>query len=141
MSKPKVLVDMSATLIHHGHIRLLESASHLGSVTVALTSDSEIIKHKGYSPELTFDQRREILMAIRFVDSVIESPWIIDDAFMEKHKMQILVHGDDNSNTVREDYLVLVPRTEEVSSTRIRELASEAIAKRRQFLESTSHAT
>ena len=38
----RVLVDMSATLIHHGHIRLLKKASKLGNVIVALTSDNEI---------------------------------------------------------------------------------------------------
>ena len=40
---------MSATLIHHGHIRLLKKASKLGEVVVALTTDEEIIKHKGYT--------------------------------------------------------------------------------------------
>ena len=39
----RILVDMSATLIHHGHTRLLAKASKLGKVIVALTSDSEII--------------------------------------------------------------------------------------------------
>ena len=34
-----VLVDMSATIIHHGHIRLLKKASQIGSVTIALTID------------------------------------------------------------------------------------------------------
>ena len=33
---------MSATLIHHGHIRLLKKASEFGSVIVALTTDEEI---------------------------------------------------------------------------------------------------
>ena len=35
---------MSATLIHHGHIRLLKKASKFGKVIVALTTDKEIIK-------------------------------------------------------------------------------------------------
>ena len=50
---------MSATLIHHGHIRLLAKASARQGV-VALTSDSEIIK-KGYIPEISFEGRKEIL--------------------------------------------------------------------------------
>ena len=48
-NKKLILVDMSATLIHHGHIRLLKKASKLGEVVVALTTDEEIIKHKGYT--------------------------------------------------------------------------------------------
>ena len=45
---------MSATLIHHGHIRLLKKASQIGKVIVALTKDSEIKKYKKYKPELNF---------------------------------------------------------------------------------------
>ncbi|MBM4230175.1 MAG: cytidyltransferase, partial [Gammaproteobacteria bacterium] len=31
----RVMVDMSATLIHHGHVRLLKKASEHGRVIVA----------------------------------------------------------------------------------------------------------
>ena len=50
-SKKRILVDMSATLIHHGHIRLLKKASDYGNVIVALTTDKEILEKKGYHPE------------------------------------------------------------------------------------------
>ena len=40
--RPRVMVDMSATLIHHGHIRLLKKAAEIGEVVVALTSDDEV---------------------------------------------------------------------------------------------------
>ena len=40
--KKRIMVDMSATLIHHGHIRLLKEASKLGKVIVGLTIDEEI---------------------------------------------------------------------------------------------------
>ncbi len=33
--KKNILVDLSATIIHHGHIRLLKKASKLGKVIVA----------------------------------------------------------------------------------------------------------
>ena len=51
--RPRVMVDMSATLIHHGHIRLLKKAAEIGDVVVVLTTDEEIKKKKGYTPELT----------------------------------------------------------------------------------------
>ena len=50
---------MSATLIHHGHIRLLKKAKSYGKVIIALTPAEEIIKRKGYIPELNFSQRSE----------------------------------------------------------------------------------
>ena len=71
----RIMVDMSATLIHHGHIRILKAAKELGTVIVALTTDEEIIAKKGYEPELNFAERREILEAIRYVDEVVPSPW------------------------------------------------------------------
>ena len=121
MTKKRILVDMSATLLHHGHIKLLETASSFGSVTVALCSDDEIMKHKGYVPELGFDQRKYVISSIKYVDNVLESPWIIDDDFMERHNMDILIHGQDNSNHVSGDKLVLLPRTTGISSSELRE--------------------
>ena len=56
--KKKILVDLSATILHHGHIRLLKKASKFGDVIVALTSDKEILFKKGYLPELNFKQRK-----------------------------------------------------------------------------------
>ena len=63
------MVDMSATLIHHGHIRLLKKASEFGEVIVGLTADEEILNKKGYQAELEFDHRKEILEAIKYVNS------------------------------------------------------------------------
>ena len=54
------MVDMSATLIHHGHIRLLKKAADIGDVIVALTTDDEIKRTKGYTPELTFEERKDL---------------------------------------------------------------------------------
>ncbi len=40
MNNPKrILVDMSATLIHHGHIRLLKKAKEYGDVIISLSTD------------------------------------------------------------------------------------------------------
>ena len=71
-----VLVDMSATLIHHGHIRLIKKAAKIGEVVIALTTDEEIIKNKGYTPELNFEERKEILEAFEDVHHVVE----VDDS-------------------------------------------------------------
>lgn len=70
----RVLLDMSATLIHHGHVRLLKQAKQHGYVIVALTTDDEIEKKKGYVPEIAFKNRKEILEAFRYVDEVVPNP-------------------------------------------------------------------
>lgn len=118
--RKRILVDMSATLIHHGHVRLLKKASELGSVIVALTTDEEVKNKKGYAPELSFEERKEVLESIRYVDEVIPSPWLIDNDFLVKHNIDLLVHGHDNSNKIPEEKLVIFPRTEGVSSSDLR---------------------
>ena len=38
----RVIFDMSLTLFHHGHVRLLKKAAELGHLAVALTVNEEI---------------------------------------------------------------------------------------------------
>ena len=111
---------MSATLLHHGHIRILKKASELGSVIVALTTDEEIFLKKGYWPELRFEERREILESITYVDTVIPSKWLIDDDFVKFHEATLLVHGLDNANQVSQINVVTFPRTDGISSSELR---------------------
>mgnify|MGYP000822344368 FL=1 len=89
--RPRVMVDMSATLIHHGHIRLLKKAAEIGDVVVVLTTDEEIKKKKGYTPELSFEERKEILESIRYVKEVVAGPWLINDEFMDSVHCDLLV--------------------------------------------------
>ena len=116
----RVLVDMSLTMLHHGHIRLLEKASKLGYVVVALSTDEEIFKSKGFRPMLTFEHRKEIAFAIRYVQEVVECKWLIDEEFLDKHNIDLLVHGDDNVNPVPPERTVIYPRTIGISSTQLR---------------------
>ena len=121
------MVDMSATIIHHGHVRILKKASQLGKVIVALTSDIEIQKKKGYKAELTFQQRKEILESIKYVYKVIESPWLIDNDFLVKNKIDYLVHGSDNSNLVSPKKVIIFNRTKNISSSILRGKVLKAI--------------
>ena len=115
-----VLVDMSATLIHHGHIRLIKKAANIGEVVIALTTDEEIIKNKGYTPELNFEERKEILLSIKYVKKVIPSPWLLDMKYFKSTGASLLVHGNDNSNLIEQKYVVSFERTKGVSSSILR---------------------
>jgi len=125
--KKRIMVDMSATLIHHGHIRLLKKASEYGKVIVGLTVDDEIITKKGYQPELDFEYRKEILESIKYVDEVVSVPWLLDEEVLAQYNIDFLVHGSDNSNPIMKDKLVVVDRTYGVSSSDIRINAVRAI--------------
>ncbi|WXT99934.1 MAG: 2-aminoethylphosphonate--pyruvate transaminase [Catillopecten margaritatus gill symbiont] len=121
---------MSATLIHHGHIRLLKQAAEHGKVIVGLTTDEEVLSKKGYQVELAFTHRKEVLEAIQYVDEVVGVPWQITEDTLDEFKIDLLVHGDDNCNNIIQDRLLILPRTEGVSSTEIRSNAQRAITQK-----------
>jgi glycerol-3-phosphate cytidylyltransferase len=124
----RIMVDMSATLLHHGHIRILRAAKGLGKVIVALTTDEEILAKKGYEPELNFAERREILEAIKYVDEVVPSPWLLDESFLHLHEIDLVVHGHDNTNPISPERILVLPRTEGVSSNLLRSRVLKSVA-------------
>ena len=111
------MVDMSVTLLHHGHIRLLKKAAKYGEVVVGLATDRDIEKYKGHTPLLTWEFRKEIMESIRYVSEVVAAPYIVTDAVLDEHNIQFLVHGADNFNKVSEDRMIVFPRTPEISSS------------------------
>jgi glycerol-3-phosphate cytidylyltransferase len=113
----RVIVDMSATLLHHGHIRLLRKAAKYGEVVVGLSTDADIEKYKGHIPLLAWEYRKEILESIRYVSEVVKTPYFITNAVLDKHGAKYLIHGADNFNTVSKDRLIVLPRTPEISSS------------------------
>lgn len=119
-SRKRVLVDMSLTAVHHGHVRLLRKAHQLGDVIVALTSDEEVFKSKGFYPMLSFEHRKEIALAFKYVQEVVKCKWLIDEKFMNLHNIDLLVHGEDNQNPVPSEKLVIFKRTKGISSTQLR---------------------
>lgn len=123
----RVMVDMSATIFHHGHVRLINKAAQYGDVVIGLTSDKEILERKGYYPELSFEYRKEILESIKGVTEVVETPWLIGESILDKHDIDLLVHGADNSNHISDDRLVVLPRTEGISSTDMRYRAQRSL--------------
>jgi glycerol-3-phosphate cytidylyltransferase len=120
MKKKRVLVDMSASIIHHGHIRLLKKAKKYGKVIVALTTDNQIKKYKGFIPELKFLQRKEILKELRCVDKIIPSKWLISQSFLDKNKIDIIISGSDYTKRKFKTKSINFPRTRGISSSIIR---------------------
>ena len=103
MINKRVMVDMSATLIHQGHTRLITKAKEYGKVIIGLTTDEEILEKKGYSPELSFENRKEILESIKGVHEVVPVPWLINEEVLDNYRIDLLIHGDDNSNSISEE--------------------------------------
>ena len=127
ISGKRIMVDMSATLIHHGHVRLLKKASKYGKVIVALVTDKEIKKFKGYKPELNYSQRKEIMRSIRYVSKVVPSKFILNDKFLNKFKINLLIHGQDNNNQINKKFLLIIKRTKNISSAILRKRAVKCL--------------
>ena len=121
------MVDMSATLIHHGHIRLIKKAKKYGDVIIGLTTDKQIRKFKGYSPELTFKLRKEILSEIKGVKKVVPTNWLITQKFLDKHDIDILVSGSDYRQRKFKTKTINFNRTKFISSTMLRKKAAKIL--------------
>ena len=68
----KVWVNGTFDVLHAGHLRLLQSASLYGQVIVGIDSDERVKCLKGINrPINTQQDRREMLLSIRFVENVV----------------------------------------------------------------------
>ncbi|MGZ9164950.1 MAG: adenylyltransferase/cytidyltransferase family protein [Anaerolineales bacterium] len=65
-----IFVSGSFDNLHSRHIRMLEEASKLGTVTVCLWSDSTVAKIEGKAPKFPLDERLYILNAVRHAGRV-----------------------------------------------------------------------
>ena len=127
--KKKVLLDMSCSIIHHGHIRLIKKAARYGDLIVSLTSDKDLKKFKKIQPELNFSQRKEILLSIKYVKKVIQGNYILDQKFLDRNKVDIVIQGSDYKKREFKNKVVTFLRTKNISSTMIRKLAKKNIKK------------
>ena len=67
-----VWVNGAFDVLHIGHIRLLAKAKAFGHVTVGIDSDARIKHMKGPDrPYNTAEERKEMLLALKYVDDVI----------------------------------------------------------------------
>jgi phosphoenolpyruvate phosphomutase len=94
-----VYVGLSADFLHHGHIRLVEAAASFGELTVGLLTESAMSGHKKL-PLLNFEQRKELILGLKGVKSVVAQEDWDYSINLRKYKPDYFVHGDDwrNSN-------------------------------------------
>lgn len=127
--KKKIMLDMSATLIHHGHVRIIKKAQKYGNLIIALTTDKEINKYKGYIPELKFKHRKEILLAIKGVKKVVPSPWVITQKFLNQYRVDLLISGSDYKKRKFITKTIYFERTKLISSKLLRKKAAKIVNK------------
>ncbi|WP_040207120.1 glycerol-3-phosphate cytidylyltransferase [Neobacillus jeddahensis] len=121
----KVLTYGTFDLLHRGHIQLLKRARDLGDhLTVGLSSDEfNVLKNK--KSYYSFEHRKVILEAVRYVDIVIpEMNWDQKINDVLQNNIDIFVMGDDWEGhfDFLQEYceVIYLPRTVGVSSTKIK---------------------
>lgn len=90
----QVYVAMSADIIHHGHINLINRAAQLGELTVGVLTDEAIASYKRY-PLIGFDERCAIIRNIRGVANIIPQDTLDYERNLRLLRPDYVVHGDD----------------------------------------------
>ncbi|MEW9502283.1 glycerol-3-phosphate cytidylyltransferase [Jeotgalibacillus marinus] len=121
----KILTYGTFDLLHWGHINLLKRAKELGDYVVVAISTDEFNAIKNKKAYHSFDNRKMILEAIRYVDEVIpENTWEQKIQDVQKHDIDVFVMGDDwkGEFDFLKDYceVVYLPRTIGISTTQIK---------------------
>ena len=122
----RVITYGTFDLLHYGHINLLRRAKERGDyLIVALSTDEFNWREKKKKSFFTYNQRKELLEAIRYVDLVIpEENWEQKINDIKEFKVDTFVIGDDwiGKFDFLKDFceVVYLPRTPEISTTQIK---------------------
>lgn len=124
----KVITYGTFDLLHYGHINLLKRAKSLGDYLIVGLSTNEFnMNEKNKDCYFDYDKRKSLLEALRYVDLVIpEENWEQKLSDIQNLNVDVFVIGDDWNGKF--DYLkdsgvevVYLPRTEEISTSKIKE--------------------
>lgn len=125
----RVITYGTFDLLHYGHINLLRRAKEHGDyLIVALSTDEFNWDEKQKKCYFSYEKRKQLLEAIRYVDLVIpENGWEQKVSDIKEYHIDTFVMGDDWKGKF--DYLrdetdaevIYLPRTPEISTSQIKE--------------------
>jgi glycerol-3-phosphate cytidylyltransferase len=123
----RVLTYGTYDLLHYGHIRLLQRAAALGDYLIVALSTDEFNAGKGKKAFYSYEARREMLGALRYVDLVIpEYDWAQKRDDIARYHVDVVAMGADWKNDERFTSLsdvcelVFLERTVGVSTTTVK---------------------
>lgn len=120
-------------LFHIGHLNLLRNAkAQCERLIVGITVD-ELVSYKGKRAVIPYEERSEIVAAIRYVDEVVPQTELDKVKAWEKYHFDVLFVGDDwkgKPNWVEYEKalaeknvdVIYLPYTRETSSTQLRDV-------------------
>ena len=137
MSKKKFKVGYTTgvfDLFHIGHLNIIRRAKEQCEHLIVGVSTDELVKeYKNKYPIIPYEERKQIIEALKYVDEVVPQTTMDKYAAWENLHYEALFHGDDwkNSNMYNkyvEEFegtgveFVFLPHTEGTSSTMLTEV-------------------
>jgi len=125
MKEKIVLTYGTFDLFHIGHLRLLQRLSELGNRLIVGVSTDEFNLLKGKKTIIPYEQRKEIVEAIKYVDMVIpETEWEQKIKDIQQYNIDIFAMGHDwegKFDSLNEYCQVIyLPRTQNISTTQLK---------------------
>lgn len=121
----RVITYGTFDMIHKWHINILKRAKELWDYLVVAISSDEFNKIKDKSSFYSYDERKYLLEAIKYVDEVIpENHWEQKTSDIKDHNIDIFVMWDDwkwKFDELKEFCEVqYLPRTPDISTTQLK---------------------
>jgi|TARA_B100001123_G_C14890195_1_gene859555 glycerol-3-phosphate cytidylyltransferase len=120
---------MVADLFHYGHANFLRQAKQFGDHLIVGIHSDEVVSGYKRTPIMSMEERIETVSSCRYVDEVVpDAPLAVDQEWLNIHRVDLVVHGDDFSDDMRQlcykipidlGILRLVSYTSEISTTEI----------------------
>ena len=126
-------------MFHIGHLNILKRAKEQCDYLIVGVSTDELVEdYKKKTPVICFENRMEIVKAIRYVDKVVPQENMDKFKAWEEYKFNAIFHGDDwKGSSLYDSFIekfkrvgvdmVFLPHTNGVSSTQLNELKEKKI--------------
>lgn len=120
-------------MFHIGHLNILKNAKEKCDYLIVGVSTDECVKsYKNKLPIISYEQRKEIVEAIKYVDKVVPQENMNKLEAWEKLHFDVMFHGNDWQNSDMYNKLIddfnkvgvaveFLPHTDGISSTILRD--------------------
>lgn len=118
-------------MFHIGHLNILRRAKEqCDYLIVGVSTDENVQRYKHKTPVIPYNQRREIVEAIKYVDQVVPQENMNKFEAWKKYHFDAIFHGDDWKGSTMYDEIeaqlqsvgcdmVFLPHTDGISTTEI----------------------